>query len=481
MKKASGFAITLLFLIFFVGGTAFAQLDIVLPFLNKKVGDYYVKSRVIDPAGHLEIMTETFVKGDVTVSRTELHGQVYEFAFQDLWSPEASLELFYANYEIRVVGMAKAAGRDGLVVELYRKKDRRLVQKYVIDQEKGLVLNQYSYDQAGNLVQGFEALEVNFDPDFSTIDLENIAFSLGGGHHPLTKGEFENLLPWINLDHLPFPEGFEIIAYSENTKGHSFDEDIYFKEKFPNISMGVYWIWVSDGYETIIIEAAAAKGEEVSLAPDSFLEVVKLLPGYTIIVVAEQPAFVQVHSDFLTLPEVTDILLALTGADEIKNLEALAAVQTPIRMPDLEFIDYASLPQEPISKEEFLALNPWIDLDSYKRPAGFTVTGFARVTYPKEIKDQFTLHEKHSDSTIIDLIVELSDGERFHYLSVSFTPDFHKHRLTGVRINYGLNSMEVVASGPPLSIYSESVFVSEEDQRIIIRELFPGLIGSARP
>jgi len=32
-------------------GTAWAQLDVAAPFLNQEVGDYYIKARVLQPAG----------------------------------------------------------------------------------------------------------------------------------------------------------------------------------------------------------------------------------------------------------------------------------------------------------------------------------------------------------------------------------------------------------------------------------------------
>jgi hypothetical protein len=151
-------------------------------------------------------------------------------------------------------------------------------------------------------------------------------------------------------------------------------------------------------------------------------------------------------------------------------------------LAEQESIDYASLPREPVTKEEFFRLNPWTRLSSAKQPAGFSVTGIYQVEYPQEIKEKFTLHKEHPDREILDFILELSDGETLHYIGVSFAPGFHRERLLGTTISIvGLNRIEMLANGPLFSIYSESSKLSEDDQLIILGELFPEFGFMQRP
>lgn len=474
--------LAVLFLTFVLSTPACAQLNTMLPFLHQEVGDYYIKSRVLDPSGYLgssryaDAIVEMYVRGDVGVSRSELFGEVFEFSLDmDTWTPETDLELFYDNYEVRIVGMEKAAGRHGFVVELYHKSDQQLKQRYVIDQEKGLVLNQYTYDLAGNLIQGYEAVEVDFDPDFSAIDWEHIQFEITMEHQPLSKDEFKKLLPWINLESLPLPGGFAISAYSEVDSAW-YHENRYLQENYPNLPADAYWIWVSDGFEVIVIEVFTIQGSEIILKSDSYLDVVESLPGVTVIVLPGQPATVNIQGSSLTLHQIENIILALTGAREIRNLEALDTLSIHSQLPDVESIDYASLPLEPVSKQELLRLNPWMSMSS-NRASGFLVTGLWKTTYPEKIKERFALHQEHPNLNLIDLVVELSDGERVHYISVSFALDFHREPLLGGNINYGvsLNGFELLAQGPLLSVYSESTFLSIDDQLTLVGELFPML------
>lgn len=75
---------------------------------------------------------------------------------------EPNLELFFSNYELRVVDTAEVAGRTGLVVELYHRSDNRLVVKYFVDFETGLALNQYQYDPNGS-VSAYEVIRFQKD------------------------------------------------------------------------------------------------------------------------------------------------------------------------------------------------------------------------------------------------------------------------------------------------------------------------------
>ncbi len=469
-------------------GTAWAQLDVAAPFLNQEVGDYYIKARVLQPAGQLsdmmdlsEIMVKVYSQGDLTITKTEVPGQTYTFAMQETWMPETDLALFYANYEVRIVGTEEILGRRTLAVELIHKLSDSLREKYLIDQETGLVLNKYTYDQAGNLIQGFEAVAVDFEPDFSTLDAHSIPIRMDLEHKPLSKEAFAELLPWLNLDNLPLPEGYGVVAYSEATSfWHR--ENPFFKENYPDLPVGAYWLWVSDGFEAFIIEVFAAADEEIVVTRDSYWEVVVLPSGAAIVVLAGQPATIEVQASNLAGQELAEILLSLTGAREIKNLEALGRDPLLNLLGEQEFIDYVSLPREPVTKEEFVRLNPWIRLNSAKEPAGFTVTGIYQVEYPQEIKEKFALHKENSDRELLDFVLELSDGEALHYISVSFAPGFHRERMGGSTISIaGLNRIEMLANGPLFSIYSESSLLSEDEQLIILGELFPGFGFMERP
>lgn len=469
-------------LVLALAGSAWAQLDVAAPFLTQEVGDYYIKARVLEPAGQpLEVMVEVYSQGDITVTKTEVLGRSFEFAMQEIWVPETDLELFCENYEVRIVGMQEVLGRRALEVELIHKRSQQVREKYLIDQETGLALNKYTYDRAGNLVQGFEAVEVDFAPDFSALDVDSIPFRMDLEHKPLSKEVFGELLPWLNLDALPLPEGYAVVAYSEATSAWH-RENPFFQENYPGLPLGAYWVWVSDGFEAIIIEVFAATGEEIVITADSYLEVVELPSGAAAVALAGQPATIEVQGSDLSGPDITEILLSLTGVREIRNQEALARDPLVNLLAEQESIDYASLPREPVTKEEFFRLNPWTRLSSAKQPAGFSVTGIYQVEYPQEIKEKFTLHKEHPDREILDFILELSDGETLHYIGVSFAPGFHRERLLGTTISIvGLNRIEMLANGPLFSIYSESSKLSEDDQLIILGELFPEFGFMQRP
>lgn len=215
----------------------------------------------------------------------------------------------------------------------------------------------------------------------------------------MSKEVFGELLPWLNLDALPLPEGYAVVAYSEATSAWH-RENPFFQENYPGLPLGAYWVWVSDGFEAIIIEVFAATGEEIVITADSYLEVVELPSGAAAVALAGQPATIEVQGSDLSGPDITEILLSLTGVREIRNQEALARDPLVNLLAEQESIDYASLPREPVTKEEFFRLNPWTRLSSAKQPAGFSVTGIYQVEYPQEIKEKFTLHKEHPDREI---------------------------------------------------------------------------------
>lgn len=89
-------------------------------------------------------------------------------------------------------------------------------------------------------------------------------------------------------------------------------------------------------------EVLDARGADILVGSGSCLNVIELSPGQRAIAIAGQPATIALQGDPLALSQISDILLALIGAKEIKNLEALEAVYPLHRMEEMAYIDYVS-------------------------------------------------------------------------------------------------------------------------------------------
>jgi hypothetical protein len=111
-----------------------------------------------------------------------------------------NLSLLLSNYEFRIVDFQQVAERDCIVIELYHKRDNRLVNTLYVDLESGLILKFYQYDDEGNIIYVRETIVVDYDPDISKLDLASIPeFPLGSTITRITTEEFSSLVPWANI------------------------------------------------------------------------------------------------------------------------------------------------------------------------------------------------------------------------------------------------------------------------------------------
>lgn len=225
-------------LVLVVSSLAMAQLEVVFPFMEMQVENFYIKTKTTDYSKEKDpFITEVYKKDGLMVSITEFKDRQFLFGYkEDDWAPkmEDHLQLFYSNYELRIVQVETVAGREALVIELVEKKSQQLRHKYLVDQETGLTLSQYLYDKQGNLTTAHEVLEVDYDPDSSVIDFDQIHFLPSFQHHPLTVKEVKNLLPWINLESLSLLEPLEVVGYSKMDYPSEISELSYFNRTYPN-------------------------------------------------------------------------------------------------------------------------------------------------------------------------------------------------------------------------------------------------------
>lgn len=126
--------------------------------------------------------------------------------------PELPIDLFYANYEIRVHGLDEAAGRSCFLVSIMSRASGHPVADYCVDRETGLALRSVTYDLHGNATYRRTYLEFDPDPDLEGIDFPRLPFRVM--QYPstdLTADELTARLPWIRLPTW-LPGNFQLLA-----------------------------------------------------------------------------------------------------------------------------------------------------------------------------------------------------------------------------------------------------------------------------
>ena len=97
-------------------------------------------------------------------------------------------------------------------------------------------------------------------------------------------------------------------------------------------------------------------------------------------------------------------------------------------------------------------LLPWIRFHALPLPEGFD--------YP--------------DETIVDYLITLTDGKRFHYVGISAAASYEDSR-TGVPYRISINYQEKGATaqvmGTPFALYSESYFLAYQEQAELLKAL----------
>lgn len=309
--------------------TATAQLEAIFPFSEQQVDNYYIKTKITTyytPDGQNTATTEVYYLDNTIISQFEVGGNLvqYQNVIEPTWEPDLDLNLFFSNYELKIVDTKLVAGRECIVIDLYRKNNGQLVITYVVDKETRLTLEQYRYNPQGNLFFVTEVLEVDYDPDISAIDFDNIPkFNLSIHQLPLSQADFLKLAPWINLTALPLPEGFEIIGYSQADYPQELLEGNWLNTNYPSLPITHLWIWASDGYYHGFINIAFATAQKIELSPNSGLEIIENTSDSTIVTIPDHPLTIEMVNELTTPEQRIAILQALTNIDQIFNPQAL--------------------------------------------------------------------------------------------------------------------------------------------------------------
>ena len=466
-----------LLLILLLPSAGQAQIEIAFPFLTPKVQDYRVKI-LTSGEGREPMSAEVYHKGDLFITQTELFGEKIQFGVREDsgGTPEPNLALFYANYEVRIVDVQEVAGRNGLVLDIYRKRDHLLIQRYIVDQENALVLNQYHFDGHGKVVYSSETLEIDFDPDFSPIDFDNI-HEVNLEFKSLSQEDVLKGLPWLKLADLPLGEGFQIEGYSRVVYPHEMQPDSYLSELYQNTPLVHYSIWITDGLEYLMIEISSAPTAQTQIDDDSRLIIVRHGPAGTLAVVENQPISLELNGVSFSPGKIEAIFRSATGIAHIKNPEALREEIYDLHLyPPFPVLDYATIVQETLGREELAEVAPWINTRPYTYPQQLEVVGYALARFPDEIRAELELGAGEPDTPVVELVIILSNGADYHYVGTAFAEDYSD--AFPRTYHYAQKAQAVIISFPtqPVAVFSQSAFLSHDEQLSILKALFPTMI-----
>ncbi len=334
-------------LLFFSWQAASARLEILFPF-QPQVDKFYMKTLTSSFQGAELMITENYFTGGHSLVQFEVGDEIMRLILTEEWAPTPDQSLFYSNYELRFVGTDKAAGRSGLVVELHRKRDGRLLERYLIDQETGLTLNHYSYDEEGCEYFASEVLEIDYNPDFSDLDWTNRIVVGPIRQKILNEEDIYSSAPWLDLTDLPLPPGFQLVAFSQAEYVHHLTElgegilhimgnfpaedlqmaqsKCYLSEKYPDTPLTHVWLWASDGLASQIIEISFATDRKIEIGSGQAAEIVERRGDLTSAALVNQPAVINFRGVIPTKKQVTEVLKALVKIEEIRNLKKLDSI-----------------------------------------------------------------------------------------------------------------------------------------------------------
>ncbi len=451
-----------------------AQIEIAFPFLTPKVQDYRVKI-LASGEGQEPTSAEVYHKDDLFITKTELFGEEIQFGYREdsRGLPEPNLALFYANYEVRIVDVQEVAGREGLVLDIYRKRDGLLVQRYIVDQENALVLNQYHYNEQGKVVYSSETLEIDFDPDFSPIDFDNI-HEVNLEFTTLNQEDILQDLPWLNLADLPLAKGFQIEGFSQIMYPREMQPNLYLGELYPNKHLAFYYVWFSDGLEHFSLQISFEPNTEIQI-DDANLIIVRHWPSTTLMAVEDRPISLELNGASFSPEKIAALFKSVTGIGRIKNPEAL---QEEIYDLHLAFPmpNYEAIAQETLSKEELAELAPWINTRPHSYPQQLEVVGYALAEFPDEIRAELQFEADNLDTSMIELVITLSNGADYHYVGAAITEDYSGANPR--TYSYAKKTKGVLISFPTesITVFSHSELLSYDEQLSVIKALFPTLI-----
>lgn len=310
------------------------------PFIENNFEKLYLKQKYVEYADEVYtsiveyyLFDNTFV--EITETAEGLFStdsaqriQEYDPELQTAtWRLSEYLEVLFSNYELRIVGFQQVLARDCVVIELHDKKQNSLKIKYVVDLKTGISLNEYYYDEDGKLVESYEAVSVDYDPDVSHINLDNTSTNDTVVHFErISKTELLERLPWVDLDSLLSPEGFRAVDFFHaiyETEVLDFQDASSRSPQQTYQSTG-FTIIISDGLETIdiVIMFDSLLESVAELLPEAIIAIVEKLSATTIAIVLNegQDMAIAITSDVISHEERIEIIKALTNIELVLDL-----------------------------------------------------------------------------------------------------------------------------------------------------------------
>lgn len=311
----------LVVLVVAVPAAASLNLETLLPFTGRGPDTYFMVYQVsvsdypVEGQEYLEY--RVYSRGDTIAYLTtiQLHdGTAHEYQFtmdlSGVSGPEPEPELFFTNYELRVVGLEEIAGRQTAVVDLVHKLTNQKVVTYAVDLETSMTLRRVEYDSLGQVVRWERVVEIDFQPDFSELDFTKNVLSLEGKYKEVSKEEVLQLLPWLQLDEAALPPGFAFIGYALVEGGVEFLEENVLRSRYPGSPVDKVLLWFSDGLKHGQIRAVFV-GQQLS----GFSYPVTVLDtspaDYSAIQVEGAGTVLSLSTDFMTAEEQLDLLKTL--------------------------------------------------------------------------------------------------------------------------------------------------------------------------
>lgn len=317
------FLILTVSLLFLIAPSSAMNLDkiltTVLPFTNQHSDNYYIKAKVSD----IDLDTRSYDNHEYKIYQLDNHlivsmilplddGTQHEIQFKfksnTSFSVKPSLNLFLKNYTLQIVGVDKIAGRDVFIINIINKNTNQKAITYAIDQETSFVLKQLKYDNFGNIYHSFQVTEIEYDPNFSSLDFhESPVLEQGTILEEITEEQMTEYIPWLKLDNLSLPHGFEIIGYAQVQFGSTMLEEVYLKYKNPDIPVTNLYILLSDGLQEITVHVAYQTNNK---PPTNYsIEVVETSPEtYIMISVPRADTVLSAKTAILTPKEILSLL-----------------------------------------------------------------------------------------------------------------------------------------------------------------------------
>lgn len=181
--------------------------------------------------------------------------------------PSPSAELFYANYEIHVVGIDTVAARSCFITHIVSRNSGMPAAELCVDRTTGLSLSTVTYDLAGEPTTRTVYLAFNTEPDLTDIHFPKLAEStVTIPSVDLTIDELSSRFPWLTLPSW-LPRGFELIGIQQWQWPKS---EAGATQTTLSSEMAETLIFYSDGYRTIDISLELPADIDGSRKPVNF-------------------------------------------------------------------------------------------------------------------------------------------------------------------------------------------------------------------